>query len=187
MTKEIEEDEESELEEELERDELEELVEDIEEDSEEGIIDEEDLSEFLHFSSRRGPVLENIAVGSQEFGGRIVATPQMLGGSGEREELGELYGGTKQNSEDPKYVNSSSVARNDVSSIDMTNVGRDVTTTRVGEIGFRSSVESANSPVQEKYSAMERIDVGKAGRENPFSSHIKPLEKKKGEDYYVVK
>jgi len=166
--------------------ELEELIGEAEEIPEKSNINENQFREFLQSSTEPAQTLER-ATGSQEElgGGVFFSTGVERGVQDNDESFG--YDMQAQEDEEQKYQRNNSSAGGNLSNIDMSKVGRDVTTPQVGEAGRVSSFNSNNdSSIQERYQDPKGIDVSQEGRGDPFErSTLQEVDRKKSE--YVSK
>lgn len=141
-------------------------------------IDDKLFSDFLQ-GGKSAPVLEQIA-GEQSIGwtrreGQV------------KEEKGGTfsYDGKQEKKEEVKYDNSYSQFKQETKRVDFEKTGRDIFNPKVHEIGLRKSETSEGvSLMQEKYTEPDKIDINKAGRENPFESKFKKEARKKS-DYLI--
>lgn len=151
-------------------------------------LGEMEFSQFIQSSEPlmdKAPVLERIA-GSQPgpiFVGGMSQTPVNVAGEEEKTDEFKYVPGRAGNDE-PKYIASDSRFSTELTPIDLMKVGRRQTelVPQVNqETFFRRSEPGSQveSPTPERQWTTERIDTGRAGREDPFKREEVKYEKYK--------
>ena len=139
----------------------------------------------MHLEDIKAPVLERIA-GSQArpvFVGGIPQTPVPVVGEEEKTDEFKYVPGQEGNDE-PKYIESDSRISREPTPIDLRKVGREQTgiVPQVNQETFFMRSEPGSqveSPTPEMPWKAEQIDVGRAGREDPFRREEIKYEKYK--------
>ena len=148
---------------------------DINIEGKESNIDQNQFREFVQ-TEPTAPVLEEIT-GEQELGGRVFFTPGM--DTSVQDDEGTFRYDLQAKEDEPKYHGDYSTTRQNLEELDTEKIGRDIGQPRVRDAGFVHAVEQTDSPMQEKYHEAQRIDMEKVGRENPFETRVKEVERKK--------
>ena len=137
----------------------------------------------MHLEDVRAPVLERIA-GSQPrpiFVGGISQAPQTISEEEKKSDEFKYVPGQEGNDE-PKYIESDSRISREPTHVDLMKVGREPTeiVPQADQESFFMRSEPGSqieSPTPEKEQRVERIDVGREGREDPFKKEETKYEK----------